>query len=619
MSNVVMSIGVIPPRIISVLRQVEGLLRSNSNSNPTELLSLLQRSRVAIATVIKEMPEAEAVEFARAPWPQFLLDLKFNTPSSLLSPEEEVIAAEVRSSFALGWPVENGQRNFLLARLLIPPFDMPIAKNINRLDAATLRNYFDYLLERPVFCRDNDPADYCRHLGEALDFAEEVIDMGMSNTHVPIVIDSLMAGCDIGVSVSTFENTRPLFEKRPRILRKISSIMGWKDDHPMEEVSRQRLKLGIYAKTLMAGGETWGLLSYISKLPRDRYEIIIFTGDHNVGYHHDVEFARQFYAAIDAVYSVPQQIASMYKMLRGFDLDIFILATSGGTTQMNTLDFVFAHRIARCQMAMHGMWATTTGNPCFDYYIGFEPPSKTADWYREFTEKEIRMPGSFIYVPPHWRIAPTREINRANLGVKADEILFTIGAAAEKILPSMISTWVEILRRVPNSKIVAYPFNRAWGFGAGLEVSLTARFHAEMEKKGVAKDRIIFLKNINAEDVNNLLAVADIYLSSFPYGGITSLSEALRQGCVPVDKTGKWNRENGDANILVNFGLEECLNPTPEAYIESAVKLATDKDFRMALRDKIRKQWEAHLPTRFDEVATNFAKVMADITAKHFA
>jgi len=146
-----------------------------------------------------------------------------------------------------------------------------------------------------------------------------------------------------------------------------------------------------------------------------------------------------------------------------------------------------------------------------------------------------------------------------------------------------------VLQNVPNSRI-CLKSNIAFSMPYICEL-----WYEKFEAKGIARERVLLIGFMQGQDGHlGAYHQVDIALDAFPYGGTTTISEAMVMGVpvitlrAPRDKPlHAWNVGLG---MNTTLGLTDLIAETQDEYVEIAQKLAADKarlqHFRAHLRDE---------------------------------
>lgn len=251
---------------------------------------------------------------------------------------------------------------------------------------------------------------------------------------------------------------------------------------------------------------------------------------------------------------------------------IDILVDLAGHTGDNRL-LVFARRPAPIQATWLG-YPNTTGLPMMDFRItdGIADPMNSTD--RWHSERLARLPGGFLAFQPALPVEPCP----VPPSVAAGHITFGSFNNLSKVTPAVVRVWAEILRRVPNARLIIK--SKPLGDPATRE-----RYAGLFEAHGVARHRVDLLTRIDPAS-NHFRAYdrLDIALDPFPYNGTTTTCEALWMGVPVVSVLGTHHVARVGASILVQCGLTDLVAGDEADYVRRAVELAQDPVRLAALR-----------------------------------
>ena len=282
------------------------------------------------------------------------------------------------------------------------------------------------------------------------------------------------------------------------------------------------------------------------------------------------EYFRQF-ANIDFI----EDIYAIVEYIVDNQLDILIYTDIG----MDPLTYMLAGlRLAPVQCALVGH-GTTSGLPAIDYYISgdFEPPD-AEDHYRE---KLIRLPnlGAAQFPPPFDQVIP---ITRKDWKIPDEAVVFVSCANGIKHSQSRDELLVDILRKAPNACILLKPCHVS-----NMDHRLGERIMAAARNAGV-ENRLFIVPPLGRIDA--LLAIADIQLDTYPYGGWTTNMEALYMGLPIVTQEGNMARSRWGAHMLKALGIHEGIATNESEYVDWAVRFAQDRELRWQVKNRIIEQ-----------------------------
>ncbi|MGD1277623.1 MAG: tetratricopeptide repeat protein [Tepidisphaeraceae bacterium] len=259
---------------------------------------------------------------------------------------------------------------------------------------------------------------------------------------------------------------------------------------------------------------------------------------------------------------------------------IDILVDLAGHTAGNRL-LLFARKPAPVQVTYLG-YPATTGLRTMDYRLTdavADPPGAGEPFY---TELLVRLPRTFLcfHAPPD---APEVGPLPAK---SAGHLTFGSFNNLTKMLDSTLQCWAEILRRVPQSRLVLK-------CPALLEAVTAARLRQRFAALGIEPARLD-LRGLTPSKRQHLLAYhkIDVALDSFPYNGTTTTCEALWMGLPVVTHSGATHAGRVGASLLSTLGLNDLIAQSPQQYVQIAERLAGDWDalaaLRAGLRDRMR-------------------------------
>ncbi len=156
---------------------------------------------------------------------------------------------------------------------------------------------------------------------------------------------------------------------------------------------------------------------------------------------------------------------------------------------------------------------------------------------------------------------------RAESGLPDDAFVFCCFSNNYKITQDMFAAWMTILDRTEGTVLWLYADNDM------ARRNMTGNFIAA----GLTPDRLCFAARSSPETYRGRLALADLFLDTFPYNAGTTASDALRVGLPIVTLSGRSFVSRMAGSLLNAVGLSGGIVETRDAYIELAVALATDR------------------------------------------
>jgi predicted O-linked N-acetylglucosamine transferase (SPINDLY family) len=274
----------------------------------------------------------------------------------------------------------------------------------------------------------------------------------------------------------------------------------------------------------------------------------------------------------DSYVVVPDNVAAARHVILELDLDILFHADIGMDPLTYTLAF---SRLAPVQCTTWGH-PVTSGIPTIDYFISselIEPP----DGAEHYSETLIRLKSlPFYYYRP---ALPAKAKDRAAFGFEAGDHLYGCLQTLFKFHPEFDVALAGILRQDPlGTLVLLHAKHRQW------EETLMARFQRTMPD---VISRITWLPPQSREDFLSLMHACDVLLDTFHFSGGNTSYEALALGVPTVTLPGRYMKGRITDALYRKMGVSDCVASSVNEYVEIAVKLGTDQEWRQEVSRKI--------------------------------
>ena len=220
----------------------------------------------------------------------------------------------------------------------------------------------------------------------------------------------------------------------------------------------------------------------------------------------------------------------------------------------------------------------TSGLKNIDYFLSSELMKKKES-QKYYSEKLINLPGIGIDYD-HCDIS---NIKKLNIVKKSDKIIFLNLQSLFKLLPQNDHIYLEILKKQPNC---------CFWFIHGLKNSISSIF-----KKRISKlfknhnlsfnECSIFYPRCTKNEYLGLIEQSDVILDSLNWSGGNTSLEAISLNKPIVTCPSEFMRGRHTYSILRKLNIEETIASSKEKYVEIAVKLAKNNDFRNSIINKI--------------------------------
>lgn len=261
---------------------------------------------------------------------------------------------------------------------------------------------------------------------------------------------------------------------------------------------------------------------------------------------------------------------------------IDVLIDLSGHTSRNRLR-TFARKPAPIQASWIG-YPGTTGLKAMDYYLAdrhFLPPGPLD---AQFTEKIVRIP-AVPFQPSQF--APPVNVLPA---LAAGSLTFGSFNRFGKISPVTVALWSELLRAVPDSRMLIAGLSRD-----GRDQRLIDQF----ADAGIAHERLVVHHRASMGRYLALHHEVDICLDTYPYCGGTTTLHAVWMGVPTLTVAGPTPASRQGAAILGQIGLDEFVAANAADFVAKGSYWATHLTALAEIRATLRHRWQqspAHKP-----------------------
>jgi hypothetical protein len=266
--------------------------------------------------------------------------------------------------------------------------------------------------------------------------------------------------------------------------------------------------------------------------------------------------------------------------IRSLDLDVVFYCSPLWGKFLGSIGLIATARVAPIQIVYIGDIVTSGLSSC-DYFI-LPSMIDNPQIGKRFTEK-------ILLVPLLYRPLVIQNIHNGESLTRhspKNKLVFISTAHMWKLNGDTIDAWAQILKQVDGAVIrlapCTTPFHKSY-----LPV-LQDLIACKCRKWGVAVKRFEIIRDFGSERIKKHLAMADIFLDSFPYTGSISIIEALGESLPIVSLTGDSYPESLSKDLLMQYKVaEDTLVSSIDAYIQKAIILANNSILREKVSQKI--------------------------------
>jgi predicted O-linked N-acetylglucosamine transferase (SPINDLY family) len=228
-------------------------------------------------------------------------------------------------------------------------------------------------------------------------------------------------------------------------------------------------------------------------------------------------------------------------------------------------------RAAPAQVSWLG-FPSTMGSRSVDYVIG--DAGVLPDTLIPFsTRRRCGLPGGYLPIDGDHRVS-NRYRTRADLDLPEDVVVMSAFHQTRKIGPAVLDVWSAVLKEVENSILWLWIKDPA----------ATHNLMTELERRGVPPDRVYIAPSVSQADHLRRYRFVDLFLDTWPYTGHTTTNVALFMGLPGVTMTGRTFASRVSFSLMQRLALGDLVAETQDGYIQRAINLAMDADFRARKR-----------------------------------
>jgi predicted O-linked N-acetylglucosamine transferase (SPINDLY family) len=338
-------------------------------------------------------------------------------------------------------------------------------------------------------------------------------------------------------------------------------------------VTRAETRIGIVSNHIH-DHSVWNAIvkGWLQGLDRNRYDLRLY----HLGRTHDVETA--FAKTLVTHYAYGKSdILEWVPLILDHQLDVLIYPEVG----MDPLTAKLASlRLAPVQAATWGH-PITTGLPTLDYFLSAEA-LEPAGAEAHYTERLIRLPGLGCSYAP--LTAAPGQLDLAGLGIREGVPLLLCPGTPFKYTPRHDAVLIAIARRLGECQFLFF----TPGHAPELVQRLRARLARSFAAAGLDFNALAaFVPWQSRPAFHGLMSQADVYLDTMGFSGFNTAMQAIECGLPIVAYEGRFLRGRLASGVLRRMGLDELVATDDAAYVEIAVRLATDAAWWGEMRKRI--------------------------------
>lgn len=313
-------------------------------------------------------------------------------------------------------------------------------------------------------------------------------------------------------------------------------------------------------------------LGLVQALDRSRFEVstFVFSGSED-------SFQAKFRESSDHFHVLPRDFDMASQRLAADQPDVLYFADIG----MDPTTYHLAHtRLAPIQCTTWGH-PITTGISTIDYFLSAEDMDSEAS-QAHYTEKLVVLRHLLLYYDRPALLS--EEIDKSLLGLSDRVRLYLCPQTLFKMHPEFDEILAGILDRDPDALLLMIKLGHpTW------QRLLQARWERTMPQ---TSRRILWLERMSAMKFQHLFRLGDVALDPYHFGSGNTCLEALGMGMPLVTLPDEYMRTRMALACYRRMGISEMVTDSPEQYVDRAVSIAQDPDYRRCLSRDISERSE---------------------------
>ena len=270
---------------------------------------------------------------------------------------------------------------------------------------------------------------------------------------------------------------------------------------------------------------------------------------------------------------LPKNLEKIKNILSEYKFDIIVYCEIG----MSQLSYYMAYlRLARIQCNTWGH-SDTSGIDTIDYYFSsklYELPYEESQTH--YSEKLILQNSlCTAYVNPTSSYNKSLFKSKEHFGITQDTVAIFCAQSLFKLNPIYDDYIINILKNIDNSVLILLDNQN--------KAKVIERFNNY--KIG---SKLRFFPPSDHYIYMNLMNICDFVLDVYPFGGCNSSFEAFSLGKVIVTQPSIMINGRFTSGFYKKMGLEKLICNSKEEYINFAIKLGNDSEYRTSLENEIK-------------------------------
>lgn len=461
----------------------------------------------------------------------------------------------------LGWP------GLLASMMITSAWRWQGAPVLSKTPDWIWPDYAEWLFAAPnPLLTTEDCAAYAAHLGRHTDEVARWAERNIGSRSVRAAVEALAQRATLRPLRFVDVDCALAARARSKALARLNGDVSGIFDPIVEPRAGRVLRIGFVARDWELGPDTSAALARIEHLPAERASRVLFSTVEPV-----TGFAWHCREAAQEFHVLPSDVAAQVEFIRGLSLDVLIFVGEPGVSDM--LSRLPQYRMAPLQLSLSDAGQTAG---CCEIDGSLVATPRSAQRAERLCLEPMGTAAYALRRGGDFEL----EFSREDLGVHAEEVLFSAVLPSTHNTGDAILAFSRLLSGVPNSRLVLHVLPDSELPPVGLE-RFCGFVQAVMQHAGVAVDRISILAPEQAtyDETRAIVRLGDIFIACA--GSAIWSAEAMSVG-IPVLAAG-----NPEAVWLHQEQLDGLVAKDTDGLVAIAAELAANPAGRTQLKEKL--------------------------------
>lgn len=335
----------------------------------------------------------------------------------------------------------------------------------------------------------------------------------------------------------------------------------------------RKLRLGIVSDSFEKDHSVSRLMPAVARLDRTRFEVLVFTHSDP-----DTPLLQSLVRRGAEVLPLSANVDDHVQSLRDAFLDAVVFVSNPDVPSRSAAA-ACARRVAPVQLVFDG-----TGAPVA--WPGANLALAAEDTWLETSETgdltTALLPGAgLIGLTSDTENAAGEDLNRGEIGLSANDLVIVALGDLAQISHEVVQSWVHLLARVPESKLVICSSAKPALTPTQLQ-HLCASTESGMKAAGVNDGRLLVFPDVIDSFAGRLgfVSIADLVIDLGAGSDAVTALAAARKGIPLVAQAASSLQARQVSALLRRAGLDACVALTPTEVVERAAALMHDRTER---------------------------------------